>query len=168
MRLAWGIRNFTLKKSFVKFFKTSNVKSGVFFQFLHKISNVLKCCTFEVSAESKSLLGDLNREVWRTLLVSDVSAIVSFRVSQLGILHVQDKFRHSQNTAGASLMVGVKHAQSFSKNNVAPKMISLVELFQKEIPLKSTKGFPLSVYDNLKKIPPISGIFQAYFKNIHA
>ena len=65
-------------------------------------------------------------------------------------------------------MVGVKHAQSFSKNNVAPKMMSLVELFQKEIPLKSTKGFPLSVYDNLKKIPPISGIFQAYFKNIHA
>ena len=81
-------------------------------------------------------------------MVSDVSAIVSFRVSQLGILHVQDKFRHSQNTAGASLMVGVKHAQSFSKNNVAPKMMSLVELFQKEIPLKSTKGFPLSVYDN--------------------
>ena len=136
-----------------------------FFQFLHKISNVLKCCTFEVSAESKSLLGDLNREVWRTLLVSDVSAIVSFRVSQLGILHVQDKCRHSQNTAGASLMVGVKHAQSFSKNNVAPKMMSLVELFQKEIPLNSTKGFPLSVvYDNFDKNTSHLWYFSSIFQ----
>ena len=79
-----------LKKSFVKLLKTSNIKSGVLFQFLLKISNVLKCCTFEVSAESKSLFGDLNREVGRKLLAADVSAVVSFRVSQLGILHVQD------------------------------------------------------------------------------
>ena len=84
-------------------------------------------------------------------MAADVSAVVSFRVSQLGILQVQDWCRHNQNTAGASLVVGDKHALSFSTKNVVPKMMSLVELLRIEIPIKLKKGIPLSVDDNLEK-----------------